>query len=566
MLTPKFELEQFEDFILVRITAKYIKTNDVEIYMEDNEFKFYVKPYFLRLYFPCHIAEDGTEKAEYDISTGVFTINVPKKTPGEHFPDLDMLTTLLAKKTEKLVKSIEVVGEMENNRDCVESEEADAVVEEEEEEEELDWEVNQELYEPPNILTGGYKYGFANKFSDAFTRLHQGELQEILDLPDPQNTSPLERRAMRFAEEKVKFDSQHYVADLMDDLAIQELIKYRAPWDIEYDRILTAYKASYPETSELITPKGNHSVFNEDEKFAFSEEEKTALVQLPNKDYILDKDEEHTVFLCLVDVIFSYAYNHRTTTGENSSESPWTVCKVSSTLSWLDTFKSPHDVLCSGARRCLCYPLYRHWMLVQKVIDDVRRIFLLGRRWILRCLLELRSILQQDENKYMLNELYVTDLCSWIQKTKKKKILSICNKLQCIKVSKEDVQLDLVNVERSVNEWVDDSSGDEEDSSESSDETVSSSEEESESSEEESSSCSSEIVSSLDSDDFDEDEVRDVSGNVRSNEPCVEPAGQDCQQQRGRGANIVVIKTGLEELLHAQKLVDSEDIEVNNET
>ena len=62
MITPHFTLEQFDNHLLITVTAKYIKSNDVEIFIEDNEFKFYVKPYFLRLYFPCHIVEDGNEK------------------------------------------------------------------------------------------------------------------------------------------------------------------------------------------------------------------------------------------------------------------------------------------------------------------------------------------------------------------------------------------------------------------------------------------------------------------------------------------------------------------------
>ena len=90
---------------------------------------------------------------------------------------------------------------------------------EEDGDDELDWEVEQELYKPPDILQG-YKYGFANKLNGVFTRF-QGELYDVVDVADPDNTSPVQRREMRVAEENEKFDSQHYVADLMDDAVIQ---------------------------------------------------------------------------------------------------------------------------------------------------------------------------------------------------------------------------------------------------------------------------------------------------------------------------------------------------------
>ena len=285
MLTPQFELEQFDDYLLITIKAPYIKTNDVEIYMEDNEFKFYVKPYFLRLYFPCDVIEDGQEKAEYDISTGIFKIQVPKKNPGEYFPNMDMLTTLLETKKKHLFKHIEVVDDDNQNENDLTKMNSNGKENENvncskdvndnvggSEDDDLCWEVEQELFKPADLLTG-YKYGFANKVNGVFSRL-QGELYEVIDVTDPDNTPPLDRREQRVNEENARFDSQHYIADFMDDEFIQGLINYKAPWDIEYERILTAYKNSYPETSDLITPKGNPILFSEEEKFMFKEEEK----------------------------------------------------------------------------------------------------------------------------------------------------------------------------------------------------------------------------------------------------------------------------------------------------
>jgi len=46
--------------------------------------------------------------------------------------------------------------------------------------------------------------------------------------------------------------------------------------------------------------------------------------------------EPTAVLLGLLDVLLAYAYDHRTTSGDPSVESCWTVCKLATTLSWLE--------------------------------------------------------------------------------------------------------------------------------------------------------------------------------------------------------------------------------------
>lgn len=127
---------------------------------------------------------------------------------------------------------------------------------------------------------------------------------------------------------------------------------------------------------------------------------------LPKKEFLLDQREEHSACLSLIDILFAYAYNVRTTLGENTVESAWTVNKLSATLSWLQvpscealvrysvckihidcisvssfqnlsTLKEATSV---PIRRSLCYPLYRHWDLSMKVLNDVKDILKLGNK------------------------------------------------------------------------------------------------------------------------------------------------------------------------------------------
>ena len=60
-------------------------------------------------------------------------------------------------------------------------------------------------------------------------------------------------------------------------------------------------------------------------------------------------------------------------------ESAWTICKLSSTLSWLELFHGGlHEVVYCSLRRALCFPLYRHWELALAVLQDTRDLFHLG--------------------------------------------------------------------------------------------------------------------------------------------------------------------------------------------
>ena len=41
-----------------------------------------------------------------------------------------------------------------------------------------------------------------------------------------------------------------------------------------------------------------------------------------------------------------------------------------------------------------------------------------GRRQLLKCLLEIHAVCREDDPWYLLNDLYITDYCVWIQKTR----------------------------------------------------------------------------------------------------------------------------------------------------
>ncbi|XP_077978268.1 protein SHQ1 homolog [Glandiceps talaboti] len=438
MLTPAFELSQDQDFLRILIKAKFAKVDDAEVHVDGDEFRFYSSPYYLRLSLPGRIVEDGRESAKYDTNTGYFDFKFAKESPGEEFEGLDMLTKLLAPKGTVCAAAplIEVIGE-ENGTDGAEEphyvEDSEEWAEDVEDEDDFDWQIEQEPYQDEaSLLASNVKYGFANQRNGVFQQLRE-EFVGVIDLPDPDHTSQNDRTKLRKEDESDQFDDDYYLADLYQDDIIQQLIAYQPPWNQEYMKLQEKEKEGSDVTQHTIVE--------------LTEEEKDQLRKLPNKEYLIDKQTRNVLMLGLVDILFAYAYNHRTTEGENTVESAWTICKLSSTLSWLDSFSSLQDVVFNSYRRTLCYPLHRHWELACTVHHDVVKLFHLGRRRLLKCLLEVHHCLVHDDTRYILNDLYITDYCVWIQSLKSSTILSLAKKLSQVEVSKGDVDLDLDDLE-----------------------------------------------------------------------------------------------------------------------
>ncbi|KAJ8258544.1 hypothetical protein COCON_G00175560 [Conger conger] len=414
MLTPAFELSQEADFLLLSIRVPYTRTSEFDLYIDGEDFKFYAKPYFLRLTLPGRIVEDGREKASFDVDKGLFSLRVPKETPGQHFEGLQMLTSLLAPKGSRSARPL--VEDMEACSGTVDGEE-----EEEEEEEEFDWQVDQQVYkenseEETNALQ---KYGFGNLRSGVFARL-QDELSDVVDVKTPDCTTAMERREERLAAEIAKFDPDHYLADLFEDDAVQSLLKFR-PW--------------WRESSQ-------------DPGVTFSEEEKDQLRKFTNRSYLLDRKSRLHAWLGLLDVVLAYAYDVRATEGEHNVESSWNIRKLSGTLCWLETYSSVQEVLVSFGRRVLCYPLHRHFGLVTAAIKDAALILRSGKACVLKCLLDVHKIFRENDPAYILNDLYITDYCVWIQRVKAEKLTALAEPLRKTSLLKSDLGLQLPELER----------------------------------------------------------------------------------------------------------------------
>nr|XP_056702722.1 protein SHQ1 homolog [Euleptes europaea] len=424
MITPAFELSQDPDFLILTIKVPYARVSEFEVCFEGAEFKFYAKPYFLRLALPGRIVEDGREKASYD-DKGIFTIKLPKETPGAYFEGLDMLTALLAPKKSRSAKPlIQEIGLYANNAGNGE------------EEEEFDWEIEQIPYEESreDCLCSSCGYGFGNQKSGVFRRL-QEELSEVIDIKNPDATPTDERRKQRLVAEGAKFDPDHYLADVFEDEAIHHLLKYKPWWVKACAKKMDSEKHSPPDE------------FKQTAIVSFTEEEKEQLRKFTNRTYLLDKRTCHQVYLSLLDILLAYCYEVYATEGEKNVESPWNIRKLSATLCWLESFTSVTEVLESFGRRVLCYPLYRHFSLVTRALNDTVLILQLGKSAVLKCLLDIHKIFRENDPAYILNDLYITDYCIWIQKAKSQKLAALAQRVQKAELNKAKLGFELDELE-----------------------------------------------------------------------------------------------------------------------
>ncbi|XP_018364229.1 PREDICTED: protein SHQ1 homolog isoform X1 [Trachymyrmex cornetzi] len=413
MLTPRFGITQTDEDVTIVIHAPYANIKDAEMHADGVDFLFYSTPYFLKLQLPGKIKDNDSFSGTYNCEKGDFTLSFSKVNKGEHFKNLEMITSLLApKKKRTVIPNIEVIGNP-------------SVALADMSENDVDNSGNNSFPPQDNSVGGATnlinspKYGFANKISGALAAFGDVWIKEIIDLPAPDVTPEVERKSLREQRELKDFSEEHYMADLMESDVIKPCLIYQAEWDtLQTDQI------------------------------AFSKAEIDLLKELPNKEYLLNVNELEKLCFNLVDILYASCYNHRTTFGENNSESGWTINKLSSTLCWFQNFTSPNEVTTACIRRALCYPLHRNWELSIKVLEDVKKVLSLGRKYVIKRFCEIHSLFNDSfEPRYILNQLYIKDFLIWLQTLTDPVIESIHAVLLNIHPNKDSMGLELVELE-----------------------------------------------------------------------------------------------------------------------
>jgi protein SHQ1 len=132
------------------------------------------------------------------------------------------------------------------------------------------------------------------------------------------------------------------------------------------------------------------------------------------------------LYLTLATLLFSFAYESRTNQLDPTPESAWTLCNLAPAFSALDppnpsgttqafSKEELSQALIPSYRRSLAFPLYRSWALAEKCQIDAAQLLATGKRTVMRCLLDMKRILDHHEVYYVYSKIWVDDFCVWVQ-------------------------------------------------------------------------------------------------------------------------------------------------------
>lgn len=431
MLTPRFTASQTPENVTLIIYVPSVRASEIQISTPTSTtFNLHINPYFLRLTFPHPVLDvdsvdpTNTSWANYDPSSGTLTVVLCKATHGSDFGDLSMISRLLAVDDNSNKKdhtpTIEVLDSKEDeetngssdatketSKDIMEPLRTDSgnIDLERERAVLLNAEKNNWLL-PQNPDTTPGQSSFDSTFttttspyrSYGFLDLHSGYFRHASSAfsdnegnelgPDIEKLTPMERRARGKKKVDAKFDGSYYLADYVNDEDILEVIGWKHP---------------YADRSDV----------------EFTEEEKVAIINLPRKEYIPTPDQTRALYLTLVSLLFSSAYDTRTTQNDSTAESAWTITVLTPAFAALSPplpTWTPAEVFVESYKRALSYPLYRHWGLCERCRADVVDILKGGRRVVLRVLLKMNELLKKHEAYYVYGKIWIEDFCVWLQK------------------------------------------------------------------------------------------------------------------------------------------------------
>ncbi|KAJ1561289.1 Hsp90 cochaperone shq1, partial [Nowakowskiella sp. JEL0078] len=393
------------------------------------------------LEFPHSVVENDSEETIYDISTGDMTVKIPKEKPGQFFENLDLLTTLLLKSKSNSSSANEVGSRNEEGKKLEKLLSGGGLIqvlnsnETPSTDQEVIYDWNSFEVEPEYISTSkGSNYGFNKQFSNLGAHIRE-VADNIVEIEELDKSTEISRREVRIRNENIKFDPDYYICDFHEDEEIKRLNGFKPFF---WNLLKKQQEIGRGEIKNLQTPN-----------VLFSDREQEIMRRLPNKECNILLDERST-YLGLVDLIFAYCYNHRITESDNTVESAWCIAKLSSTISCFDKFHTLRDVMISSIRRSLSYPLYRNFELVQKIVQDVTVIFKLGKRMILKCLLEIKDIFETNGDEYGTSIMNRSVLCKLPEKEKNSSdnvVRSIASELNHFKAEKSEVGWDLEALE-----------------------------------------------------------------------------------------------------------------------
>jgi protein SHQ1 len=428
----------------------------------------------------CRFATNADEECStYDPGRGgqdaTLTLRLAKAVSGVEWPQLDMTARLLQPKA--IPTRYDWLKQVVDNEDYTSAEANDNTDISELEAGTL---LENSPTSPDNnhrhIVDG---YGFASIFHNIFNDFcRDGLAKEMLQLQHPEDTTNEERRQQRLKRELKDFDVDRYLGDLNlseggeEDYLYAMAMAFYSHWRIPSQSFASSLPPSSSdgtflsqqlnqlsienkkiETNDINTGKNeatccttatsSHTDAQSKPKATyFTSDEQLLLATIPypllpetilvhcKTDHENTESETSWLWNGLLDILFAYVYDHLLTQGDATVESAWTISTLSCSLSWLDNSRGltsssdPQsggvgDVVTASLRRTLIYPYFRNLEFGVHVWNQVCEILQFrsdATKCVIRCLLQVRTILEHSELYYLGNKLYIDPYLTWLQR------------------------------------------------------------------------------------------------------------------------------------------------------
>jgi len=160
------------------------------------------------------------------------------------------------------------------------------------------------------------------------------------------------------------------------------------------------------------------------------------------------------VYLNLPPLVFAILYDKVTTLGIPTSESPWTISRLTPTLSSLSpaylaqtpdipfsTLPPLKQLKIALFRRVLTYPLYRSLALAEKVWGHSVQV-VRGKRSLVRVLLEAREICMEGEWS-VYGRIMIEDYVIWAQGCRERVLEVLAGEMEKVVVDEGELGFDL---------------------------------------------------------------------------------------------------------------------------
>ncbi|PAV84585.1 hypothetical protein WR25_10124 [Diploscapter pachys] len=412
MITPNFKLSQDDENLTIEIEAAHGELASFDLDYGGDLLHFSCSPYYLRLHLTGQIVDfaEGKGHISHDVETGIFKITAPKKTPGQFFPRLEMITELLRPQKPRSSGDQPMVEEIDGEDEEV----SDDEIPDDLMEQELPAQ-NPSTSNQASDSSSGYGFAWRNR---AVLEKLAPEIKGLCDLLEP------------------------------SDLPIDQRVKACILFDAEYfdpDRYLVDnFQEDYQVDCALSEPFRM--------KLALTGKDRSRLKDLPKRKLPkLSQSDAKSVAFGLFDLLMAFSYDQRVNNWASTCMSGKNIVKMSPTLTFHVKYDNLKEAVIGVARRILTFALYRNWNLAAKALDDAREILRQGPTAVVHALCKIHQMMiTTGEFHYLINDLYITEYLVWIQSVDQKLMKFLLKEAEKIQIQKSDIPFDLASIEEEV--------------------------------------------------------------------------------------------------------------------